>query len=161
MANDEAATDQEPLKLPEVASQLIEECRMVLPGIQALFGFQMVAVFNNRFEDKLSHEEQMLHLLAIIFVVVSIALVMTPAAYHRQVEPESVSRQFTRISSRLLLLGMAPLAGAIAIDFYLVAHLISRNSTASALVAAALAAVFVLLWVVLPRAARLKRLLGS
>jgi hypothetical protein len=27
----------------------IEEARMVLPGIQALFGFQLIAVFNERF----------------------------------------------------------------------------------------------------------------
>lgn len=31
--------------LPEIVTHLLEECRMVLPGIQALFGFQLVAVF--------------------------------------------------------------------------------------------------------------------
>jgi len=30
-------------------SHLLEECRMVLPGIQALFGFQLIAVFNQPF----------------------------------------------------------------------------------------------------------------
>jgi hypothetical protein len=30
---------------------ILEEARMVLPGIQALFGFQLVAVFNGRFEE--------------------------------------------------------------------------------------------------------------
>ena len=37
--------EQESLK-DEIAN-LIEEARMVLPGIQALFGFQLIAVFNN------------------------------------------------------------------------------------------------------------------
>ena len=40
--------------LPELVSHLLEECRMVLPGIQALFGFQLVAVFNQAFWEKLS-----------------------------------------------------------------------------------------------------------
>ena len=43
----------EKLSLPEATSHLLEECRMVLPGIQALFGFQLIAVFNSRFADDL------------------------------------------------------------------------------------------------------------
>ena len=37
----------EPLRLNEEATHIFEECRMVLPGIQALFGFQLVAVFDS------------------------------------------------------------------------------------------------------------------
>jgi len=48
--------------LEREANRVIEEARMVLPGIQALFGFQLVAVFNNRFETALSPSEQTLHL---------------------------------------------------------------------------------------------------
>ena len=59
----------------EVASHLLEECRMVLPGIQALFGFQLIAVFNGKFWE-LSDGHRMLHLTAIALVAVSIALVM-------------------------------------------------------------------------------------
>src|ERR1700694_2515161 len=33
------------------ARYTIEEARMVLPGIQAIFGFQLIAVFNQRFHD--------------------------------------------------------------------------------------------------------------
>jgi hypothetical protein len=32
--------------LEEETRTIIEEARMVLPGIQALFGFQLIAVFN-------------------------------------------------------------------------------------------------------------------
>ena len=32
-----------------MAREAIEEARMVLPGIQALFGFQFITVFNERF----------------------------------------------------------------------------------------------------------------
>jgi hypothetical protein len=60
---------------------------MVLPGIQALFGFQLIAVFNTGVAEKLSQGEQELHLLAIALVAVSVALVMTPAAYQRLTGP--------------------------------------------------------------------------
>jgi hypothetical protein len=45
----------EHLPLSKAAQLLLEECRMVLPGIQALFGFQLIAVFNARFAERLDH----------------------------------------------------------------------------------------------------------
>ncbi len=35
------------LSLEEEARHILEEARMVIPGIHALFGFQLVAVFNH------------------------------------------------------------------------------------------------------------------
>jgi hypothetical protein len=55
---------------------------------------------------------------------VSIALVMAPAALHRQTERRSVSQRFIEVSSRLLLAGMFPLALAIAFEAYLVSAVI-------------------------------------
>jgi len=86
---------------------------MVLPGIQALFGFQLIAVFSQSFDQKLSGAEQRLHLLAIGLVAVAIALVMAPAAYHRQAAPRHVSNAFIDVSTRLLLCSMLPLAASI------------------------------------------------
>ena len=64
----------EKIKLDAAASHILEECRMVLPGIQALFGFQMIAVFNQGFAEKLSHAEQLVHLVAIVLTVVAYRL---------------------------------------------------------------------------------------
>ena len=64
--------EKEPLS--EVASHLLEECRMVLPGIQALFGFQLMAVFNAKFWDLL-YFQRVVHLLAIGLVAIAVALV--------------------------------------------------------------------------------------
>lgn len=44
----------EKISLSEAVTHLLEECRMVLPGIQALFGFQLIVVFNPTFYEKLS-----------------------------------------------------------------------------------------------------------
>jgi Family of unknown function (DUF6328) len=53
-----------------------------MPGIQAIFGFQLIAVFNVRFRDFTS-VEQAVHLAALLLIALAIALIMTPAAYHR------------------------------------------------------------------------------
>jgi hypothetical protein len=137
------------LSLDKAVEYLLEECRIVLPGIQVLFGFQLATVFTTRFAHDLSGSEQRLHLLAIGLVAVAIALIMTPAAYHRQAEPEHASERFIRVSTRLLLASMPPLALAICLDFYLVARLVLDNALVAWL-AAVLLAVFVALWFVLP-----------
>ncbi len=83
---------------------------MVLPGIQALFGFQLIAVLNQGFDQKLGHGAQMVHLVALVLTALAMALVMTPAALHRVSEPKSVSERFVWIASKIVLAGMVPLA---------------------------------------------------
>jgi hypothetical protein len=150
-------TGAEALSLTKAADHLIEECRMVLPGVQALFGFQLVAVFSERFDRALSATEKMLHLGSIALVMVAIALIMTPAAYHRLTAPDRVTAHFIRLSTRLLMAGMPVLLAGLTIDAYLVARLIAGTSIAG-VAAAALAALFVALWFGLPLASRLMRL---
>ena len=137
------------LSLDKAVEYLLEECRIVLPGIQVLFGFQLATVFTTRFAHDLSAGEQRLHLLAIALVAIAIALIMTPAAYHRQAEPEHASERFIRVSTRLLLASMPPLAVGICLDFYLVARLVLGAGWVAWL-AAGLFLVFVALWFALP-----------
>ena len=124
---------------------------MVLPGIQALFGFQLIAVFNQGFDEKLSHAEQVLHLVAIVLTTLSMALVMTPAALHRQAEPKEVSERFLWIASNMVLAGMFPLALAVGLDAYIVAGVVLENDAFAAVLAIALVVVFAFLWLVVPR----------
>ena len=154
-----SADAKEDLPLSKATQLLMEECRMILPGIQALFGFQLIAVFNSRFSEVLSPAEQRLHLCAIGLIVVAVALIMSPAAYHRQTGPDQVTEQLVRISTRLVLWSMPPLAVSLCAEFYLIARVITDRTVASIL-AAALLAVFLLLWFLLPRARRLQRVLG-
>jgi len=160
MAKPPAQEKREELPLSKAAEYLLDECRMVLPGIQALFGFQLVAVFNSAFEQKLNPYEQRLHLLAIALTAIAVAIIMTPAALHRQKGPYEVTDTFVRVSSRLLLWSMAPLALSISIDFYLVARVITHTRLVS-LLGVALFVFFLILWFVLPRARCLQRAIGG
>jgi hypothetical protein len=147
----------EELSLSKAADYLLGECRMVLPGIQALFGFQLIVVFNEGFAEKLTAAQQHLHLVAIGLVMIAVTIIMTPAAYHRQQGGRVVSERFIRVSTRLLLWSMAPLAMALCIDFYLVIAAVTDGIVAP-LAAALIFAFVVFFWFVLPRTETLKRL---
>jgi uncharacterized PurR-regulated membrane protein YhhQ (DUF165 family) len=118
---------REDLPLSKAALYLLEECRMVLPGMQALFGFQLISVFSETFGKKLSEGEQTLHLVALGLVAIGIALVMTPAAIHRYTGARIVTDKFVDDSTRLLILSMYPLLVGICIDFYLISRIITKS----------------------------------
>jgi len=142
---------KEEISLDSAAGHVLEECRMVLPGIQALFGFQLIAVFNQGFGEKLSRPEQLVHLVALVLTTLSMALVMTPAALHRMAEPKKVSERFLWLASNMILAGMFPLALAVGLDAYVVASVVLHNDVLAALIAAVLVLVFAALWLLLPR----------
>ena len=152
--------DTEQVKLTDAASFLLEECRMVLPGIQAIFGFQLIAVFNQRFPE-LEEYEQALHFVAMTCNAVAIAMVMCPAAYHRVRTPFEVTRQFIRNSSRLLMGSMIPLGLGLVLDYYIIARLVFEDTARSWLALAALLLFGVLsfFWFVFPRSRRLQEML--
>jgi hypothetical protein len=154
------SADGERLPLAKVGDCLLQECRMVLPGVQALFGFQLVAVDDAAFWERLTAREQKTHLLATGLTAVAAALVMTPAAFHRQTGSQHITETFIALSTRLLLSAMLPLAAAVCLDFYLIARILLLGALAP-LCAAALFGVFVLLWFVLPRSRSLQRLLSA
>ena len=138
-------------KLQKALTHVLEECRMVLPGIQALFGFQLIAVFSPGFDSHLDAPGQVLHLAAIVLVTLAIALVMTPAAYHRLCMPEGVSEGFILLASKLLLLSMVPLALGICLELFLIASIVLESVAVAGAIASLVALVFAGLWFALPR----------
>lgn len=140
--------------LDKEATHTLEESRMVLPGVQALFGFQLVAVYNAPFDKLLSPGEQRLHLLGLVTTAVAIALLMSPAAYQRQAEPHQITARFVRLSSLLLTAGMFVLMLSIQVNCYLIARIILKQQLPSLLLAGGLGVLFSGLWFVLPRVLR-------
>ena len=98
-----------------------------------------------------------MHLAAIILIAIAIAVIMTPAAYHRQVEPGSVSEQFVKLASRLVTAAMVPLMLGLCLDVYLLAPMILGGSAISMAIATGLLALFGTLWFVFPQIMRRAR----
>jgi hypothetical protein len=146
--------ESDKVSLNKVARMILEECRMILPGLQALFGFQLIAVFNKPFFEILNASQQKLHLLALGLVAAAVGLLMAPAAYHRQIEPERVTRDFVRLATLCLTLGMAPLMFAITIDFYLIAMCILHDFALAITLSSTLLLFLAGLWFVLPHIRR-------
>lgn len=128
---------------------ILEEARMVLPGVQALFGFQLIAIFNSTFHE-LSFTWQLVHLVSLVSCAAAMSLVMTPAAYHRIAMRGRLSRHFNGLASRLIATAMAPLALSIGMDAVLVSKMIVKNAFVAASIGAGLATMFAILWFVWP-----------
>jgi hypothetical protein len=146
----------------ERAHSTHQEARMVLPGIQALFGFQLIAAFNARFQD-LDSIDRMIHLSSLILIALAIALIMTPAAYHRICEPGRTSLFFTRLASVLVAAAMLPLLFGISLDIYVVTRMALPEKDASFGITLAVAAfiVFFAFWLGFPYWQRLHRRRGE
>jgi hypothetical protein len=154
-AHKASAVQQEDIE--HLVTHILEEGRMVLPGIQALLGFQLVAVFNQTFSD-MSVINQLLHVVAIFLSVNAICLLLTPAAIHRQGEPGVVTGEFAATASRLICAGMLPLLLSIVIDSYVVFDLITKRPIISMVLATILLAEFIHFWILLPQKTRRKQL---
>jgi len=145
--------------LKDALQQTLDEARMVLPGVQALFGFQLIAVFSDGFEHRLSDLERNLHLVAIVLVTIATALMMTPAAYHRQVDRRRVTGEFLALASHLVSGAMLPLAAGLSLDIHLVASAVTGERRLAIALGAVVFAMFLALWFAFPqwRAAQARR----
>lgn len=135
--------------LEEQATHAESEARMLLPGVQTILGFQLMAVFNQRFE-QFSQAEQLMHYGAFLLSALTMALMMAPAAYHRQAERNRITRRFVDLSSWLLMISMIPFIAGICLDTYLIGRLITHDDTLGMVVGGGMLLILTGLWFVLP-----------
>ena len=90
--------------------QALTELRVILPGAQALFGFQLSAVLTDRFE-QLSAASKVVHVASIGIVAIAIVLLIAPAAYHRIAAAGSAGEDVLRYTVAMML----PAEGLIAL----------------------------------------------
>jgi hypothetical protein len=132
-------------KLKDKIQQVLTEVRVVLPGAQALLGFQFISILMESFE-KLPQSSKYVHFISLSLVALSVILLMTPAAYHRLVERGEDTEHFHRFASRTLLAAMVPLALGITGDFYLVTRKITESDGLAVVLAALALFIFYGLW---------------
>jgi hypothetical protein len=143
------ARTQSPTKI----EQLLTEARVIIPGCQALLGFQFMATLTKSFES-LPVEIKWVHAAALAAVALSVLLLMTPAALHRLAFHGEDDPQFFDIGSRLVIAAALPLAVGISADIAVVAYKITESGAISLAIAGGVAAVFLAVWYVYPFLAR-------
>jgi hypothetical protein len=133
--------------------QMLTEGRVILPGAQALLGFQLVIVLTSAFE-KLPDTSRLVHGAALLCVALTVILLVTPAALHRIVWAGEDSEKLLRTGGRVTVAALVPLALGMAGDAYVVITRIARSPGFGAMAASAVIIGLLGLWLVWPLATR-------
>lgn len=131
--------------LEDRIQQVLMEARVVLPGAQALLGFQL-AIFLAQDFDKLSSLTRGVHFASLLFVGAATMLLMAPAAWHRIVEHGEDTERLHDFASRMVLLSLACLAFGFAGEMFVVARKLTASTGLASGAAAAVLAVLLGLW---------------
>jgi DMSO reductase anchor subunit len=131
--------------LSDKIKHVLTEARVVLPGAQALLGFQLIAVLTESFE-RLPNMSKYVHLASLAFIALTVVLLMTPAAYHRIVEQGEETEHFHRFASKMVVASLVPLALGIAGGVYVVVQKVTDSTLLSVVAALVTLALFWELW---------------
>ena len=144
--------EREKTPLHTKIEQMLTEARVILPGAQALLGFQLAIILTQSFE-KLPPASQAMHALSLGLIALTVILLMAPAAYHRIVYAGEDATEFHRTGSILVTAATVPLALGMSTDLFVVMAKIA-GTEAGAIIAALALVGFIALWHVYPAVRR-------
>jgi hypothetical protein len=128
--------------------ELLNELRVILPGVQVLFAFLLTVPFTQRFPD-LDDLETMVFFMTLLCTAVATALLIAPSAHHRILWRRGVREQRLVLGNMLTIAGLIVLLPAIVgVVFVITAFLFGL--TVAVIVTGLLALFFALLWFILP-----------
>ena len=128
-------------------SELVEETRVVLPGVEILFGFLIILPF--QFSDELTGFERVLYLGAFLAVSIGLVLLVASTVEHRIRFRHMDKEQWLFRANRQMIAGIVFVAVGVVLTVYLVLETILGGMPALAL-AAANAAAFAWFWFLAP-----------
>jgi hypothetical protein len=128
--------------------ELLQELRIVIPGVQVLFAFLLTVPFTQRFT-QLTTVQRDVFFATLLCTAAATALLIAPSAHHRLLFRQGVREQRLRIGNTLAILGLAFLVPAMVGVVYVITDLIF-GLTMALIVTIVMALSFLLLWFVLP-----------
>jgi hypothetical protein len=131
--------------ITEKVDYILTEARVVLPGVQALLGFQLAITFTSAFSE-LESSAKLTHGAALACIAFAGMLLIAPAAYHRIVCKGEASAAYYDTASRFILAATIFLALGLALDLHVVVGKITENQTLAGIIAAATALMLFGLW---------------
>ncbi len=137
--------EEQETNLSTRVKQVLIECRVVLPGAQALLGFQLIIMWMTAFY-KIPQVWKLLHLASLTSVAICTILLIMPAAYHRIVEQGEDSEMLHHITERAMLWSMVFLALGVCGDFYIVSRVTGIGRLSSITMALAMLLLFFGAW---------------
>ncbi len=128
--------------------ELLNELRVILPGVQFLFAFLLTVPFSQRFS-QLDGLETGVFFVTLLCTAVATALLMAPSAQHRVLWREGVREQRLKLGNTLTIIGLAFLVPAMVGAVFVISDFTFGLGAALA-VTLLLVAFFALLWFALP-----------
>jgi hypothetical protein len=128
--------------------ELLNELRVILPGVQVLFAFLLTVPFTQRFP-QLNNLQTGVFFATLICTAITTALLIAPSSHHRMLWREGVREQRLQLGNVLTIAGLIFLVPAMVGVVFVISDLIFGLGTAI-VVTALLALFFALLWFALP-----------
>jgi hypothetical protein len=136
--------------------QMLTEARVIIPGCQALLGFQLIAMLTRAF-DELPPDAKIMHAAGLCCVTIATILLMTPAALHRLSFGGDDSEPFLRLGAAFVVAALLPLALGIAADVYVVFLKITHSTAITTMAGLTLLLAMLGLWYFYPMWLRMRR----
>jgi Family of unknown function (DUF6328) len=146
-------------RLNRELGELLQELRVVLPGVQVLLAFLLTAPFQQRF-GSLAGSMRNAFFAAIVCATLATACLIAPSAHHRMRWRAGDKERLVRIGNQLTIVGTVFLAAAIVLALYVVTDVLFSTNLAMFTAVGALV-VFAGLWYVLPMVGRAQESRGA
>jgi hypothetical protein len=135
---------------------MLTETRVVLPGAQALLGFQLIAVLTKPFE-QLPPELKIIHAVGLGMLTLSVVLLLAPAAFHRLAFKGEDASPVHTVGSILVTAALAALAIGLGAAVTVAIGALTGRLEVGLAVGLAVLLVLVGLWYVWPLISRARR----
>jgi hypothetical protein len=145
--------DEHERQAREIA-ELLQELRVMLPGVQVLFAFLLTVPFSVRFES-VTPLQQIVFFGTLVCTALSAGLLLAPSAHHRLLWRKHAREHRLRVANRLAIAGMVLLVVAMVGVMFVITDIIF-GSTAAAGATAVISGFFLYVWFVMPIRYRLK-----
>ena len=143
----ESAEDRQERSAREVV-ELLQELRIVLPGVQILFAFLLTVPFAQRFAE-LTGLQRNVFFATLLCTAAATALLIAPSAHHRMLFRQGAREHRLRVGNLLTIFGLIFLVPAMVGVIFVITDLMFGLMGAVA-VTVLMALVFGLLWFALP-----------
>ena len=147
--------ESEAERLDRNLTELLNELRVALPGVQVLFAFLLAVPFSQRFSELQPYQEK-IYFGTLICSAAATAFLIAPSAHHRVEFRMKDKPYIVSMANRLALVGLALLALSMTGVVLLITNLL-YDTAATVIVTTATALVFALLWYGIPLRRRIKR----
>ena len=146
-------------RLDRNLSEMLQELRVALPGVQVLFAFLLAVPFQQGFE-KITSFQKGAYFGTLVCTAISAVMLISPTAYHRITFRYQQKRQLVFYANRFSIVGLFFLALAMTGAIMLITDYLF-GSTATILMTAATILVFGFFWFGLPLQRRLSLQAGQ